>query len=192
MLVSVLVEACFEEFFREHARLGKAVNAAPDIKVDPAVAGVFEEVVFLCEFVGDVAEFDSDVLGAVERGVEIEVADVKGGKIGAGTLEEAVKDKFGEFKGSSWGAEISGKANAVAVNGDARAVGIVFFGADFANHFGVNDFFAAVGGDILEADEEEGVGAFGAFAPAVGRGADALEDPDKLVGVLLVPGFVEG
>ena len=73
----------------------KAVSAAPNIKVDPTIEGVFEEVVLFCEFVGDVAEFDSDVIGPVERGVEVEVADVEGGKLGAGTQEEAVKDKFG-------------------------------------------------------------------------------------------------
>ena len=48
-------------------------------KVDPAVAGIFEKVVFLCEFVRYVAEFDSDVLWAVERGEEVEVAYVGGG-----------------------------------------------------------------------------------------------------------------
>ena len=163
--------------------MGKAVNAAPNLEVDPIVAGVFEEVVFLCEFVGDVAEFDSDLLGAVERGVEVKVADVKGGELGAGTREDAVKDEFGEFKGSSWDADVSGKANVVATDGDARAVGIGFFGADFSNHFGVSDFFAAVCGDIFEADEEEGVGAFDAFARAVGRGANALAEPAEFVGV---------
>ena len=51
-----------------------------------------------------------------------------------------------------------------AADGDARAVGILFFWAEFANHFGVSDFFAAVGRDIFEADEEEGVGEFDWFA----------------------------
>ena len=49
--------------------MGKAVNAAPDFEVDPAVVSVFVEVVFLCEFIGDVAEFDSDLLSTVEWGV---------------------------------------------------------------------------------------------------------------------------
>ena len=160
-----------------------SVNAAPNFEVDPAVVGVFERVVLLYEFVSDVAEFDSDVLWAVKRGEEVEVADVEGGKLGAGTREESVEDEFGEFKGSSWGSDISGKANAVAADGDARAVGILFFGADFANHFGVSDFFAAAGGDIFEADEEEGVGAFDTFARAVGRGNDALAEPAESVGV---------
>ena len=62
-------------------------------------------------------------------------------------------------------------------------LGSVFFGADFANYFGEIDLFAAFGGDIFEADEEEGVGAFDAFARAVGRGADALAEPAEFVGV---------
>ena len=144
--------------------MGKAVNASPNLEVYPTVVGVFEEVVFLCEFVGDVAEFDSDILRAVDRGVEVEVTDVEGGELGAWKREDAVKDKFGKFKGSSWGADVSRKANAVAADGDARLVGIGFFGADFADHFGVSDLFAEVCGDIFEANKEEGVGAFDVFA----------------------------
>ena len=40
MVVSRLVEACFEELVQEHAVLGKAINAAPNFEVDPAVAGL--------------------------------------------------------------------------------------------------------------------------------------------------------
>ena len=49
--------------------MGKAVNAAPNFEVDPAVVSVFVEVVILCEFIGDVSEFDLDLLRAVEWGV---------------------------------------------------------------------------------------------------------------------------
>ena len=143
------------------------------------------------ELVGDVAEFNSDVLSAVKRGVDVEVADVEGDKLGSGTREDAVEDEFGEFKGSSWDADIAGKANTVAADGDARAVGILFFGAKFANNFGVSDLFAAVGGDIFKADEKEGVDAFDAFAQAVGRGTDALAYPAEFFGVQLVPDLVE-
>ena len=76
---------------------------------------------------------------------------------------------------------LPGKGNTVAADGDARAVGIAILWADLANHFGVSDFFSSVGGDIFEADEEEGVGAFDAFASAVGRGADVLAEPAELV-----------
>ena len=60
-----------------------------------------------------------------------------------------------------------------------------------ANYFGVSDFYSAVGGDIFKADEEEGVGAFDAFASAIGRGVDALAEPAVLVRVGLVPDLVE-
>ena len=69
----------------------------------------------------------------------------------------------------------------VAANGDARAVGIALFRADFANHFGVSDFFSAVGRDIFEADEEEGVGAFHTLANAVRRGANYLAEQVEFV-----------
>ena len=128
MVVSRLVEACFEELVREHAVLGKAINAAPNFEVDPAVAGLLEEVVFLCEFVGDVSEFDLNVLRVVKWGVEVEFADVKGGELGARKREDAVEDEFGEFKGSSWGSDIARKANAITADGDTRAVGIGFSG----------------------------------------------------------------
>ena len=55
----------------------------------------------------------------------------------------------------------------------------------------MRDFFSAVGEDIFEADEEEGVGAFDTFARAAGRGADALADPAEFVRVGLVTDFVE-
>ena len=47
----------------------------------------------------------------------------------------------------------------------------------------MSDFFAAVGGDIFEADEEEGVDALDVFSQDVGRGVDALAEPAELVGV---------
>ena len=48
---------------------------------------------------------------------------------------------------------------------------------------GVSDLFAAICRDIFEADEGKGVGAFDAFARAVGRGANALADLAEFVRV---------
>ena len=109
--------------------------------------------------------------------MQLEVAYIECGELGARAQEGAVEDNLGKFKGCCRGADVAGKGDAVATDGDARAVGIVIFRADLANQFGVSDLFSAVGGDIFEADEEEGVGAFDAFASAVGRGADALAEP---------------
>ena len=119
--------------------------------------------------------------------MQVEVAYIQCGELGAGAREDAVKEELGKFKGCSRGADVSGKGDAVAANGDARAVGIALFWADLANHFGVSDFFSVVGGDIFEADKEEGVGAFDKFASAVGRGEDALAEPADFVRVGLDP-----
>ena len=63
--------------------------------------------------------------------------------------------------------------------------------ADLANHFGVSDFFSAVGRDIFKADEEENVSSFDAFSSDVGRGDDDFADPAEFVRVGLVPYLVE-
>ena len=62
-----------------------------------------------------------------------------------------------------------------------HAVGIALFRADLANHFVVSDLFLVVGGDIFEADEEEGVGDFNVFSRAVRKGSDALADSAEFV-----------
>ena len=53
------------------------------------------------KFFGYFGEVDAGVFKVVERGVEVEVADVKAGKAGIATIENTVKDKFGEFKGAN-------------------------------------------------------------------------------------------
>ena len=54
MIVTCLVEALLKEFVRNHAGLGKAVDAASNFKLYPDVAGVGVEVVFLGELFRDV------------------------------------------------------------------------------------------------------------------------------------------
>ena len=123
--------------------------------------------------------------------MEVEVTDVKSGELGAGAREDAVEDKLGKFKGCCRGADVARKGDAISTDGDARAVGIALLWADLPNHFGVSDIFSAVGGDIFEADEEEGVGSFDTLVSAVGRGANDLAEPDEFVQVGLVTDLVE-
>jgi len=60
----------------------EAVGALADLEVHPAVdVDVVEEVVLVDEFLGDVAQFDADVLGSFERGLEVEVDYDKGDKL---------------------------------------------------------------------------------------------------------------
>ena len=44
---------------------------------------VLGEVVLVDEFLGDVGEFDFDVLGAVEGRAKVKIADVEAGELGA-------------------------------------------------------------------------------------------------------------
>jgi hypothetical protein len=45
--------------------LGQTINASTNFKIDPAVVNMLHEVVFVDEFLGDVGEFDFDILGAI-------------------------------------------------------------------------------------------------------------------------------
>ena len=113
--------------------------------------------------------------------MQVEVANVKRGELGAGAQEDAVENELGKFKGCCRGANVAGKGDAISSNGDARAVGIALLWTDVTNHFGVSDFFSAVGGDIFEADEEEGVGSLDSLACAVGGGANTLAEAADFV-----------
>ena len=79
----------------------------------------------------------------------------------------------------------------ISADGDARAVGIALLWADLTNHFGISDFGSAVGWDVFEPDEEEGVGSLDALACAVGGGADTLAEAAEFVGVGVVPDLVK-
>ena len=72
--------------------------------------------------------------------MQVEVANVKRGELGAGAREDAVEDELVKFKGCCRDADVSGKGDAISADGDARAVGIALLWADLANHFGISDF----------------------------------------------------
>jgi hypothetical protein len=71
-----------EELVGRDACLGETVHATAHYKVDPGVAGNLVELVLVNEFLGDICKLDADVLWLVERGVQIEVLEVHGGKPG--------------------------------------------------------------------------------------------------------------
>ena len=62
--------------------------------------------------------------------MQVEVANVKRGELGAGEREDDVENELGKFKGCCRGADITGKGDAISSNGDARAVGIALLRAD--------------------------------------------------------------
>ncbi len=52
---------------------------------------------------------------------------------------------------------------------------VTFLGSDLADDFGVGDFSAAFGWDLVVLDGEEGIGAFDLFA-VIGTNANALAE----------------
>ncbi len=77
--------------------MGETAHATVHFKVDPRVVGNLLELVLVNEFLGDVHKLDVDVLWLVERGVEIEVLGVHGGKPGITLGENTVDEQFDEF-----------------------------------------------------------------------------------------------
>ena len=57
--------------------------------------------------------------------MQVEVANVKRGELGAGAQEDAVENKLGKFKVLCRGADVARKGDVISADGDARAVGIV-------------------------------------------------------------------
>ncbi len=85
------------EFVSKDACLRENVHAMAHFEVDPGVPGNLVELVLVNEFLGDVHKLDADVLWPVERGVQIEVFEVHGGKPGITLGENTVDKQFDEF-----------------------------------------------------------------------------------------------
>ena len=62
--------------------------------------------------------------------MQVEVAYVKSGELGAGVQEDAVENELGKFKGCCRSADVAEKGDAISADGDARAVGSALLWAD--------------------------------------------------------------
>jgi hypothetical protein len=78
--------------------LGEAVHAASYFKVDPAVTDEIFECVFVDEFFGDVGDFDADVFWLVQRGVEVEIFEIRDCKASPTLGEYTVDEEFDKFQ----------------------------------------------------------------------------------------------
>ncbi len=77
--------------------MGETVHAMAHFKLDPGVADNLVELVLIDDFFGDVHKLNADVLWPVERGVQIEVLEVNGGKPGIMLGENTVDEQFDKF-----------------------------------------------------------------------------------------------
>ena len=78
--------------------MGEAVHAASHFKVDPAVADIFFESVFLDEFFGEVGDFDACIFWSVRGGVEVEIFEIEGCKVSPVLEEYTVDEEFDKFE----------------------------------------------------------------------------------------------
>ena len=61
----------------------ETIDNTTNLEVDPAVAHVFVKVVFIYEFLWNVADIDADIFGAVQWSLEVNVSGVKGDVFGS-------------------------------------------------------------------------------------------------------------
>jgi hypothetical protein len=62
--------------------------------------------------------------------------------------EDTVEEEFDEFKGGGVGADIAGKANPVATNGDTGSVRVILLRTNFTDNHSMTDLLALVEGDV--------------------------------------------
>ena len=65
------------------------------------------EVVLFNEIMWDVSQLDADVLWSIQRGLEVEVFDVKGDKLGTFAVNDAVEEELDDANGSCFGTDVS-------------------------------------------------------------------------------------
>ena len=152
-----------EEIVGQNAGLGKAIAVLANFKVDPAIAVRACRLVLLNEIRWDVCDFDADILGVGHWGIEVEVLEVDGAEACAFAREHTVEQQLDEFKRCGVGADSSRVTYAIASDGDAGTIRIVFIWLHFTNYHGVADFLSFVGWDVMIVDDKEGVSACNPF-----------------------------
>ena len=93
----------------------------------------------------------------LKRCVEVEVFDVECGKPGTRVGEETFDEELDEFKGAGGSTNITWVADAIAINGNACAEGIILLWPVFTYHLGVHDLILAVRGYVMVANDDEGI-----------------------------------
>ena len=96
-----------------------------------------------------------DILKIGHWGIEVEVLEVNGAEAHAFAREHTVEQQLGEFKGSGVGTNNSWVTDAIATNGDAGTIRIIFIRMHFTNYYGVADFLSFVSGDVMIGDEKD-------------------------------------
>jgi hypothetical protein len=192
-VVSFSKKAGLEEIVGKNAGLGKAITALANFEVNPNVTLTTFKFVFLNEFCLNVCDFYADIFRVRHWGIEVEVFEVNGAEACAWAREHTVEKQLDKFKGCRVGSNVTQEADAIAANGDAGAIRIIFIRLHFTYHHGVANFFLFMGWDVMILYKKEGVSARDPLGIGGNTRTNVLAQPSKFIGVRGVPdGFVAG
>ncbi len=79
--------------------MGQAVATLADVEVNPSISAQTCELVFVDELVGDVQDFDANVLRLGHGSVKVEVLKVNGAKACTFLREYTVEEELEKFQG---------------------------------------------------------------------------------------------
>ena len=100
--------------------------------------------------------------------------------------EDDIYDNLDKIQGSSFGADVTSVADAIAADGNAGAIRVGFFRADETDHFVVDDIFAMLLWGVLISDDFVCTSAFDTLSGLGGVGANTLAEAAKFIGVEMV------
>ena len=97
---------------------------------------------------GNVGQFDLDVLGAIHWRPKVEILDIKGTELGPWTRENTIDDKFYKFEGGCGGGNFPWEDNVIPCNGNPGTILILLLGAYFTYYPGETNLLPSIMGDI--------------------------------------------
>ena len=97
---------------------------------------------------GNVGQFDLDILGAIHWRPKVEILDIKGTELGPWPRENTINDKFDKFEGGSGGSHFPWEYNTIPCNGNLGTILILLLGVYFTYYPGDTNLLPSVLGDI--------------------------------------------
>ncbi len=131
------------------AGLGKTIHAADAADVHPFIgSGLCVEVIFLYDFLRNVAELDFCKFGSFEWCHEVEICKIDAHKMCTRCGNYTIEEYLDKEERRRVGANVVGIVDEVAAHGCTRAVGFLLFHANGANKLDAGNIFEAVTGDL--------------------------------------------
>jgi hypothetical protein len=126
-VISFSKKVGLEEIIGENASLGKAITALANFEVNLTVTLATLKIVLLNEFHQNVCNFNADIFKVRHQGIKVEVFQVNGAEACTWAREHAAEKQLYKFKGRGVDSHITQEADAIAADGNAGAIRIIFF-----------------------------------------------------------------